>query len=1110
MPWGLRLSGQQSDRAGLIAVLERAPKAGVAEWLTLESGAHSFVVTDALLRDDALALHALGHDVVQVVPDVGGRLEILSLKRGTAVPLSHLKSRKSQGLLLALRPQPLLAHVPPAEAVFVVDEAGESARLLERLLLLERSDARVCSIDSTQSTLVVRVPRPPLWLLMWCGDEPQRGVRAYVRGHDDAPSLFTAVGLRHPLASLLAEALHKRGEVGLLNAEGDLQCTKAPWPEQSLHEALRPELPPSTSLRVLTPVPLQARFSVRLRLAAALADDVSEPELFLLNDSDDLFLLESFLESATADELSRLLLSRVGDTTGRARFVLRETVRAGVPRLGARLSSLLRRPGFARVPGEAGLYLPPGRRLVPQLRRDDLRALLALQDAGAVVVDEDSDGLQVVRLSHLDDEPLHKLVTWIATTRRVELDRLLEEAVLSFPGLSLQRPKDPKEPVPARSRADVVDVRPRPQVSVRPALVPAAPTESLDVRALRDRESALEDLVLSDADDAAAWAELGGVKAALGDNDDATAALVAALFLQPDPSWVALLVRANDRPGGSGPDERGEATTRRRQDHQDLIDLCTTARPSNAMAQRLCALVLQTLLGGQNVDEGVLQQAERILLAPETPLPRRLQWAVVRALHHRTRDAIGLTRAKEAVLGALNVRGLTEVLDLPRFVRVRLALNDDGAPRRSTSPGPRRAQAAEELVVVERLLPRVIDDPLDVSDGRGALLKAIFLVGFARLGAQVADLSRAIDDELPVHDGPVRILLRLYQSRAAFALTSDGSPASQAAWANEVQHALGAADRAEDRRVAEWLIKRSLWLRPDVVAEPVLTLRPSLEKVLSRASETGIVVAIEALTGHAGSYDYEIAGGLERLLELALQGGRDDVIEAAAEAAHAAAPSLRILAHRARLLGAVVRAGATVGATDVVERALDDVAIIAADKNVPSTRDLLLAVRPALFALRRLGALDAARRFLEAFQALTTQPGRETGPLAAALAEGFLQIGDQERADALLAQALERVRPSTAHIDRYEAGAAVVAALQHWPHAARTTRCEELFGQLAVFADMFTTRAWFPTHQLLMAERLIECLVDKVTARGDRVQGFLDQEEARVRRRILADWRSAL
>lgn len=1104
MPWGLHLDGTNADRAGLLVLLQRAPRAFSADWLVLEpadGSPGSIVVTDGLAREEALELARLGHDVVQIAPAIAGSLEVIRLKTATTMPLAAMTSRRVSGLLAALRPVPHVESGVPGEAVFVVDDERESGRLLERLLLLERHDGRVCDVEvDGAKKLLVRVTEPPVWLLMWCSDEPARGVRVYTRGVDDDAGLYTAFGHRHPLADRLGEALRGRSEVGLLDASGHLRRTRAPWPETTLHDALKPELPAATT--ILSPVPLTRRFSIQLRLGASLNDDGQEPELFLLDDEDDLFRLESFVEGASADEHSRLLLSRVSSPTGRTTTVLREAVRAGVPRLGARIATLLQRPfeaghrnvGFVRVPSHDGLYLPPGKRLVPTQRRDDLRKLLQLDDAAAVVIDEDADGLTLTRIVKLDDEPISRLVTFLATSRRAELDRMLEEALLSFPSLALTRPKAeqrPKTPPPEKPREAKTPLR---KVTIKPAAAQQAKSDDddlVDTAALQLRERELEDAIVDDADHAAFWAELATVKLALDDKDDAATAASVAVFLDPASPAVATLLGCST-------------------DKADLITLCTNERPTSAQAQRLCGLLLHSLTDqterGEAVDDGILQQAEKVVSVAELPVPRRLQWAVLRRLHGRANDPIGMTRAKETVVGALNQRGLTEALDLPRFMRQRLAQGDEG--------GRRVQPRGEQLVVVERLLPRVVDQPLEISERREALLKAIFLNGLARLGGETRDLARAIESELPAHDGPVRILLRLYVSRAAFAVTSDGSPSAVEAWREEVKRALAAADRVEDRRVAEWLVKRSIWLRTDANAEPALSLRPALEKILTgvRGEPGRVVDGASQVLALTGCYDFEIAAALERLLDQALQSGREDVIEQMAEAAIRAAPGLRILAHRARLLGAVVKAAATAGAADLVERALDDVAAIAGDRNVPSVRDLLLAVRPALFALRRLGALDAARRFLSAFEPITLVSGKETGPLAAALAEGFHQLGEYDPANALIERALGRATgdASVGHVDRYEAGAAVIGALAHWPHAVRAAHCEALFIDLRRFVDTFTTQGWFPTHQLLIAERLIECLVDDVTVRSDRLQAFLDHDEARVRRRILGDWRAAV
>jgi hypothetical protein len=58
-----------------------------------------------------------------------------------------------------------------------------------------------------------------------------------------------------------------------------------------------------------------------------------------------------------------------------------------------------------------------------------------------------------------------------------------------------------------------------------------------------------------------------------------------------------------------------------------------------------------------------------------------------------------------------------------------------------------------------------------------------------------------------------------------------------------------------------------------------------------------------------------------------------------------------------------------------------------------------------------------------------------------------------------------------------------------------------------MFTDTFTTGRYFPTHQILLAEHIVDTLVDERTARSDALQGWLDEDEARVRRRVLQDWR---
>jgi hypothetical protein len=1091
MPAGLRLRGDDSDAVALAALVRAAPSALSARYrvLRVADGQGAILCGDIL---DSAVVHALrdgGHALVDV-DDAACR-----------------GARVVDGLLPAVPLRPRVLRAVDENVVFVIDDDVAATRLCEQLVLLGRDDALVGRVDAAGRRLTtVRLTAPPWWLMARVVDGCEPGVSAFMASSPSSSvaSLYVAASVHHPLAGLLAAALQRAGQVGLLDGDGGLRRFSSSWGESPILDAIRPELPAAATATV---VAAEAGFTVQLRLAAA-SDQGEEPELFVV-DVEQLARLQAFVDGAPPDELDRVVLGRLADDSGRARVVVRELVRPGVGRLGARLQSLLLSPGFVRMPGVEGLYLPAGRRLVPALRERALRALLGLlpddegRAAAAVIVDEDADGLRVTSLAALDAAPLSSLTSFVLSGRRVVYDRLFEDTVLHFPGVQLVRGA---RPVP--ERAPRVRSAPKPTTPPTPPRRPTSATTTTttttrpddvapDTAALQAEEQALHQAVLADdIESPGSWGRLVEVKAVLG-RDDVIETLATALFLGAP---VPLKTAARAVP-----------------EYGTLLDLVTLEQPSHLQAVRLCVDVLRLLRGHDDTGlrDDLLQQATRALLRETLPVPRRLQWATLFAIAKHLHDPIGLTRAREAVLGALNTRGLSEVLDLPRFVRTSLAMAGLDAASASAQGQVR----GEQVALVERNLRRLVPEPEAWSDGRGALLKVIFAHGLARVGGGARAILAALEDEIPGHDIPVQVLLRLYAARVTFVLTRsdvDAGPTADEAWRAEVRQQLAAVERPEDRRVAEWLIKRSAWLRHETGPEVPAGLRPSLARVVDGAwrsfddgGRVDVVGAIKDARLVPGTYDFEVAAGLERLLGLALRTGRDDVIAGSARAAREAASSIRILAHRARLLGATLRAAATIGDVELVEASLDDVAAIASDQHVPSVRDLLAAIRPALQALRRVGASDAAHRLLAAFVPLTTSTGRETGPLSAALAEGYLQLGDAEAAGAMLDRALERVwHGRTPHIDRFEAGVAVVVALAHWPTDERARLVEQFVERLGMFTDTFTTGRYFPTHQILLAEHIVDTLVDERTARSDALQGWLDEDEARVRRRVLQDWRS--
>ncbi len=1124
--FGLRLSLTEKDKAALSTLAARAPHVVDASWEEHAGPEGVYLFTDALDQDTALDLVRRGLDVIHLedahlegahlegarVEDAGGAaFGDLALAAAAGIPAVSRspRVRPARGLLEAVRPVRVADSVP-AEALFVADvDGGGAQRTLERLLLLDRDDALVGEVGwptgsagegpattgtdaarpTTEARVVVRVATPPLYLLLRARDEEGEGVRVFARSSAASP-LFTAWGTAHPLAALLEDRLREAGRAAVVDEDGrmTLLSPTAAWGLRPILDAVRPNL--AARHDVLAPAAGALSFPVRLRLGTA---EPADPELWVLS-PEQLFKLEDFVSTSPAEEVGRVLVSRVAGVDGRPQYVVREAIRPQLQRLGPRIASLVDAPGFARAPALDNLYLPPARRLVPQLARDQLKALLGLDDAAAVVVDEDGDGLRVISIATLEDAPLSRFTTWIATDRRAELDRLLEDAVASFPGVVIERPvqrTDPAAAVAAEARAPR---SPRtPAVAQRTPLVRDTTVDvdtSKDVAAMRARSRVLEAQVLStSAGDGAAWHELGRLQLALDDTDDACACLEVSTFLG-EPGAAAELARALRSLEHGG----GLAET-------SLVELAL-ADPASLTREHtslLAARVVAGLEAGDDVDEEILHHAQKTFLRDGLLVGGRLQWSVLHAICARSRDSLGATRAKETVLGILNARGLSETLDLPRFVRTSLALmpGDDAAPVDRSRH--------EQLVHLERLFAKLVPQPLKLTESHDAFLRAIFAVGLGRLGGKAPDVVRALEAELDAHvEAPIRALLRLYIARLSHFLTKG----TVEAWKKEVDAVVASLPRPEDRRVVEWLTKRSLWLRASPPEEMPQALRPALERTVQDAERNvdeapAATARIQEITT---LYDYEVAGAVERLLRAALASGRDELIRATTLATVKGLPRIKILAHRVRVLGACVRAAATLEDAELVDQCLDGIAAAARSPNVPSVRDLLSAVKPALAALRRLGAAEAAQRFLSSLEPVALQSDRENGPLLAALSDGFLQLGDVERAQMLVEHALQRAL-SSSHVERYEAGAAILEALKHWDLEARAQQCETIAANLTRFTDTFTTSRFFATHQLLIAERLVETLVDDVTLRSDRLQAYLDAEEQVIRRRILQQWR---
>ncbi|MEZ4384993.1 MAG: hypothetical protein R3A79_26925 [Nannocystaceae bacterium] len=1104
---GLRLRGSPADIAALTVLGERVPHLIGRPWTTFADAASAAsVLTEPTLEIvTARALLGRGLDVVVWTME-GDDLRIVPLREGEAEERwTAPERRESPALLEALRPVRLPGEPIVGEALFVMDPGtDEPRRLLERLLLLDRGDATVCEFDAATASggearvFAVKVRAPPIYLQMRARDDERAAVQVYAR--DDASPLWVAWSFSHPLAEAAAADLRRRDQTALVDRRGRWLRGPAQWHTRSIYDALLPEI--DARQATLRPVEGDLRFAIELRLAPGPAVDA---ELWLL-DADELLALEPLIEGATGDELSRLTVARLTDGR-RARYLLRERVRPGVPPIAARVSEALGADGYARVAGADNLYLPSGRRLRPMLRRDDLRRLLRLDEAHTVILEEDRDGLAVIQVPAVDEAPLLRWIDYVATDRRLALDQLLERSVFEFPDVSIAwpevervRPERPpprergpkKRPKRARVRI-VADVE-----EAQEAAEEVAVDEGARLRELRAEARELErELAVGGVDDPDPWIRLGELKLALDEADEGIACLELGLFHGGAPHDAALAERLRE----------GHLALLHREGGGDLLmELLIADRRTPGEVAVIAAILIARITAGQPPADEVMQLALPLFRDARLPIARRLAWSVLAAWHGHAGDRLGLTRAKEAILGGVNERGLSELHDLPRFVRYALAVDaDDEASEEGREKTDERMRQGQ-LVALDELWRIAEERGFEELDPQANYVRLIFAVGFARLGARSSaqEIVASVLEEIDVHEVPNRGLYRLYLAR----LAHEGSGGSDEVWETEVGKQLGAIRSGRERKAVVWLQQRSLWL---ATAADRQRRRPGRRSGFALPEDVGLAGLVDTLAGvlraQPPSYDYVIADAIEACVDRALASGSEALVAEVLAVADANLEGIAILGHRAEAIGHCIRGAASLGDDVALDHLLGRLVEVAENPKLGSVHELADAVRRALVALRRFGGVEPARGLLEVLAGVSAHTATGTIEIQSTVASGLVQLGEETSADAILSRLVAQIFDrSFDYVSRCEAGVAVASALRHWPNVARIAHCGRFVSELDVFRDTFTTNRYYDTHKILILEAVVDSLADALTRHSDQIQGYLDLEEHALRRRIIADW----
>ncbi len=994
--------------------------------------------------------------------------------------------REAPSLAEAVRPLEIPGDARVPEALFVVPATGPVATFyFDRLLRLNRDDATVARwVDDDGDKLVLRVSEPPLYLLMRARDRDAE-VTAFAR-LDELGRVWCEWGTTHPLVASLRQRVDP--SVVLISKDGRWRTFAEAWTERSIFDALSPSLPlPRIDLETTPDVP---RLEIRLRLVPGVPQP---PELFFLT-PEQLYDLEHLIQDLPHDDLRRLMASRLSGPDSEVYYVLRERAATRGEPLGPRIADFLGAVGFSKHEALDDLYLPVDRRLRPKMRRDELRRMLELDHHRLVIIEDDPHrGPRQIVVEDASEVPLTEWTQLVALDRRLALDALYERAVFAFPPVETvpladeRRTSSGARPPESRPRRapERPKRRPRPE---EPATETAPTADRIDLVAARERAKVLEgELAAGGVDAWSPWAELADLKAALGDAEDAAFAAECAAFYHPwGPAHAEPIDRVLLNRGGALDDDR-------------LVNLAAAGalRPSDAA--RLMAATLARLVHREPIPPGVIESVLERTLDASFPVSRRQAWLLAAAWYRHADDPLGMTRAQEAAIGILNARGLSELYDVPVFVRRTLAFGQaDAVDRADTS----------ERVELERLWDEAVR-PLPRDPPTVVYVRLLFGVGLARVGARDAlrEIVDHVEGAIHGYSAVNQLMFRLLLNR----ITYESAPTDPDEWSAKVQQTIGSSG-SKEQKPARWLAKRCRWLGHPEPEDRPRSLTSNVLRKLEKSPDEGFRATFDALwmpkRGAAPLTEWELVAATEHLVLAAARTGATKTMTALLDGIDEISTSVNVPAHRVRLITASLRGAAAVDAEDRVEAALNELADLAERGELPWIREVKSTLRPALSALRRLGLAERAVDLLEALVNMPTKTPKDRVVLRATLADGFLQLSRFDEADALVRESLDAIlSEALGYPDRAEATRVLFDSLRHWPARTRAEFGEEILANMSIFRDSYVMGVHFKPHQIMVTEALVDSLADVQTRKHDLLTAYQDAEEYVIRRKILNDWK---
>ncbi len=1096
-----------------------------------------------------------GHRVsVRSVNGAPSKIVVANLKKlGGVTVKEHLPGKPATFLnwpqllpaVKATQAPELTANTP----VLFEMSAEEFPELVNEMLRLgndRQSYRTMAGIDGLSPRILLKVLGPPYYTLLRAIDRVGAStVAAYAEG---APGLWVQYGYTHPLVGQMKAPA---GQQMLIRAGRDWTAIDdAPFAD--IYDALDVELPDApVEWQEST---LKGKLVVPLRLVLGNAAD--GPEFWVVT-ADAVNQLDALVRTADDRLMQRLAFAIAQNNAGPPTIVLKTRPSKLQPPVLA-LDDALGFKAYWKLPN---LFLPVGKRLIPTLRREAVRRLLAEDPAQVVWLMPTAGGdFTPETLPDTAFRPLEDWVDYVIDHDREALESWVRATRFDFESFlcredNTEPPKDPPPAKKAKGRKDAnkdvsgIDDSPDNPAAVaapapfrssleRPAELPAAADQLRAAREQRERDFLAVPGPLDAPERLALWPELGRLNGRLGDLTEAAVCWANALWdTEEEPTAAAWdWLRTEDKHAHPTPTAA------------EFDAALTAAAPSTQQVRELAVRTIHAcgldplppaLVGWMPAVRMFLEKNEGVLAARTV----WLAWHALAQAAGGAADLLALARVRDRLLHRLFTEGLNKERDLPAFLRV-------GGEHSGERMRGLRERAMHLFHLVEKWHHHD-----DVKVNR-PYVELMFAFGFAKLGETttarelmntartqlLADKAKAGPD--PVHE----FLAKAFSWRVENVIK--GEPHA-GPLPDDLMARLAALDKDRGNTAsAKYVVDRmreEYWtLEPDQKTRAYATWYGKSMELLRAVADLAAVKdparleeAIRKLIKSAGTPEARLAVYAGALPHAARVG------EALATELLARVPAVlsegqrgdqaaTLTAVQCQLLERAIHVAGHFHRTELLQHLFAHFLDFVTRQKTPQAQYEAInqIAGEGIRSLRKLGLRDEIDRFLKhvADALLGGKPVEVVRRTAAAawpdlltallnLAEGWQFFGAFEQAKPILDEARQTLFANAKEPKEKrplgprqvtKVAQAYIAAAAHGPIHDALCRIEELFQHLEKLPNSFTTASHFSRLHLDIVEEIVRSLIHDNLADTGAARRWLDEDEYLVRRRIHADFQAVL